>query len=38
MNHPLRIIGTKSRANRSEASKFEYQIKQLFALQKRELS
>ncbi len=38
MNSPLRIIGTKSCANRSEASQLEYQVKQLSALQKRALS
>jgi putative endonuclease len=38
MNSPLRIIGIKSCANRSEASKLEYQVKQLSALQKRALS
>jgi len=37
MNPPLRIIGTKSCTNRSEASKLEYQVKQLSALQKRAL-
>ncbi len=38
MNPPLHIIGIKSCANRSEASKLEYQIKQLSALKKRALS
>jgi putative endonuclease len=37
INPPLRIIGIKSCANCSEASKLEYQIKQLSALQKRAL-
>jgi putative endonuclease len=38
MNSPLRIIGTKSCTNRSQASQLEYQVKQLSALQKRVLS
>lgn len=38
MNPPLRIIGIKSCANRSQASKLEHQVKQLSALQKRALS
>lgn len=38
MNPPLRIIGIKSCANRSQASRLEHQVKQLSALQKRALS
>jgi putative endonuclease len=38
INPPLLIIGIKSCANRSEAGKLEYQVKQLSALQKRALS
>ena len=38
INYPLRIIGAKFCENRSQASKLEYQIKQLSALQKRALS
>lgn len=38
MNSPLRIIGIKSCADRSQASQLEYKVKQLSALQKRALS
>lgn len=37
MNPPSHIIATKSCVNRSEASKLEYQIKQLSPIQKRAL-
>jgi predicted GIY-YIG superfamily endonuclease len=36
-NPPSHIIATKSCVNRSEASKLEYQIKQLSPIQKRAL-
>jgi putative endonuclease len=37
-NTPLRMLAATSCANRSEASKMEYRIKQLTAAQKRDLA